>query len=84
MVDSFEKGIFGGTGKKVNKSFVKKSSVKGKQLIFSGGLKASNVKPIIKEFNPIIVDVCSGVETEPGKKSFSKMKSFINNATGAL
>lgn len=84
MVDSFEKGIFGGTGKKVNRNFVKKSSIGTKQLVFSGGLKAGNVKPIIKEFNPIIVDVCSGVETEPGKKSFSKMKLFINNATRSL
>lgn len=84
MVDSFKKGIFGGTGKRVNKNHVKNSLIMEKQLVFSGGLKANNVKPIIQEFNPIIVDVCSGVETEPGKKSFSKMKSFINNATGAL
>jgi len=77
MVDSFQKGIFGGTGKQVNKGFVKKDSIGEKQLVFSGGLKASNVKPIIKEFNPIIVDVCSGVEIEPGKKSFARLDLLL-------
>ena len=84
MVDSFEKGSFGGTGKTINKKLLNKKVLEKINLVFSGGLNPKNVKEIVKEFNPFMVDVCSGVEETAGRKSFSKIKSFIYNARGKI
>ncbi|MCR4335648.1 MAG: hypothetical protein NUV57_03875 [archaeon] len=81
MVDSFVKGEFGGTGKPINPKLVNKTKI-SQNLVFSGGLNPKNVAGIILEFNPLMVDVCSGIEKEAGRKSFSKMKSFISNVRG--
>jgi len=81
MVDSFVKGEFGGTGKAINPKFINKAKISQK-LVFSGGLSPKNIAGVIKKFNPLLVDVCSGIEKEPGKKSLIKMKSFISNVRG--
>tara|TARA_Y100000310_G_scaffold345709_1_gene468604 strand:+ start:7253 stop:8641 length:1389 start_codon:yes stop_codon:yes gene_type:complete len=81
MVDSFVKGEFGGTGKAINPKLVNKAKISQK-LVFSGGLNPKNIKGIIRKFDPLMVDVCSGIEKEPGKKSLIKMKSFISNVRG--
>lgn len=77
MVDSFVKGEFGGTGKMIDKRLLNVKNLQGKNLIFSGGLKPENVKRVVKEFNPVMVDVASGVEKNPRRKSFSKVRAFI-------
>ncbi len=82
MVDAPSEGKFGGTGKKINQKFLRKEMVEPARLVFSGGLNAGNVKRIIKEFNPVIVDVCSATEAEPGVKSYAKMREFIRSAVG--
>jgi len=81
MVDSFVKGEFGGTGKPVNKRLVNKVKI-SQELVFSGGLNPKNVSKIARKFRPLMVDVCSGVEKEPGKKSLIKVKSFIRAVKG--
>ncbi|MFH1391579.1 MAG: bifunctional indole-3-glycerol-phosphate synthase TrpC/phosphoribosylanthranilate isomerase TrpF [Candidatus Diapherotrites archaeon] len=81
MVDSFVKGEFGGTGKAINPKLVNKAKISQK-LVFSGGLRPNNVAGVIKKFNPLMIDVCSGIEKEPGKKSLIKMKSFIRQVRG--
>jgi phosphoribosylanthranilate isomerase len=49
----------------------------GKMLFIAGGLKPGNVAKVVKSTKPFAVDVASGVEIKPGKKSFDKMKAFI-------
>ncbi len=46
-------------------------------MILAGGLKPKNVRDIVRRFRPWAVDVSSGVEEEPGKKSLPLMKEFI-------
>ncbi len=46
----------------------------------AGGLLPSNVSETIENFHPFGVDVSSGVESSPGIKDLSKVKSFVTNA----
>ena len=77
LIDAFEKGLFGGTGKTVSKNLLNKSIFSTGKVALSGGLTPENITDLVRQYNPVFVDVCSGVESFPGKKSFSKMKSFI-------
>lgn len=76
MLDSFKEGLYGGTGKRFDWKIAK--NLDNKKLFLSGGLNPSNVKLAIKKVNPYAVDVCSGVETYPGKKDFGEMKKLIS------
>ena len=76
----------GGTGKTFN--WNKARSVLTSQpelrVIVAGGLDPENVAEAIRVLRPWGVDVASGVEREPGRKDFNKMKRFIENARGAV
>lgn len=50
-------------------------------VILAGGLGPSNVQRAIKEVSPHGVDVASGVEAEPGRKSPELIKEFIGKAS---
>ena len=78
MLDSFKKGIYGGTGIKLNLKFA--GQLHSKNLFLAGGLNSANVKQIIEKISPYAVDVCSSIEAYPGKKDFGKMKEFIEAA----
>ena len=75
MIDSFREGIYGGTGKSLDLNIAK--DIDNKRLFLAGGLNKGNVKMAIDKINPFAVDVCSGIESEPGKKDYNKMKKFI-------
>jgi phosphoribosylanthranilate isomerase len=76
LLDSFSKGIFGGSGKKFDWRLAKKVSQYGK-VIIAGGLSPENVLLALREAQPYGVDVCSGVEETPGKKDYQKVRAFI-------
>jgi len=52
----------------------------GLKLIVAGGLRSDNVADAILHLNPWGVDVASGVEAEPGKKSPEKLAAFLRAA----
>ncbi len=77
IFDAYKKGHYGGTGKSIDFNLLK--GIK-KKYFLSGGLNQSNVRKAIKELNPFVVDVSSGVEKSIGKKDYNKVKAFIEAA----
>jgi phosphoribosylanthranilate isomerase len=53
------------------------------QLILAGGLTADNVAAAIESVRPFGVDVSSGVEEHPGKKSPARIATFVATARAA-
>ena len=52
-------------------------------IIAAGGLRPGNVAGVIHELRPWAVDVSSGVEETPGRKSMEKMDAFVSAVIGA-
>ena len=53
-----------------------------KPWFLAGGLNANNVMDAMNLSGAKMLDVSTGVETKPGKKSFDKMRKFIGRANG--
>lgn len=77
LLDAFGQQQQGGSGKTFTWQALPQSAL-ARPLIIAGGLTAENVGEAIRHFRPFAVDVSSGVETAPAKKSFAKMKTFID------
>ena len=78
LFDTGDSNLAGGTGKTFDWELIPQSM--NKPYIVAGGLNAENVRKVIKMTKPFAVDVCSGVESEKGKKDKSKLKDFITLA----
>lgn len=77
LFDSFSKNHYGGTGLEIKaneavdvKEFLDKA-------ILAGGVLPDNALEKIETFSPWGLDVASGIEVMPGKKSFEKMKNLL-------
>lgn len=72
--DTADREKYGGTGKQFDWNI---KLPKVRNLMLSGGIDSENVLSGIKKFNPVIVDVNSGVESKPGIKSSQKLTAFM-------
>jgi phosphoribosylanthranilate isomerase len=59
------------------------SNADGLKIIAAGGMRPENVAEAIARLQPWGVDVVSGVEAEPGRKSPQKLEAFIKSAREA-
>jgi phosphoribosylanthranilate isomerase len=79
LLDSYTKGISGGTGKKFDWDLAKLAKKFKKPIFLAGGIGAQNVKTAIKAVKPFAVDLCSSVEKKPGLKSGNKLVEFFQD-----
>lgn len=57
-------------------SVVREQQTKEK-IVIAGGLHSQNIRLLIEQYQPFGVDLCSGVESEPGHKDSAKMQRFM-------
>jgi phosphoribosylanthranilate isomerase len=84
LLDSYVARKPGGTGEKFNWDLAVEAKQFGKPVFLAGGLTPENVAEAVRQAQPYGVDVSSGVESSPGKKDISKVRSFITAAKQAV
>lgn len=82
-------GAVGGTGKPNDWETVRRHRQRGDfvglpHLIAAGGLNPESVAGVIRDLHPWAVDVSSGVESTPGRKSQEMIEAFIRAVRTAL
>jgi phosphoribosylanthranilate isomerase len=75
LVDNATADLKGGTGQTFDWSIEPPRHVTN--LVLSGGLTVDNIEDGVKRFDPVIIDVNSGVESAPGIKSKHKLIEFL-------
>ena len=77
LLDAYDKNLVGGTGKTFDWSSVEFDQIK-LPIILAGGLNDKNILSGIEAVNPSALDISSGVEVRPGKKSKTKMENIFS------
>jgi phosphoribosylanthranilate isomerase len=91
VIDSYEPGEFGGTGKtiywprvqslmRLYVSLAARHVRVPPEFALAGGLNHENVLDAIQTVRPVAVDVASGVESAPGVKDPVRMRQFVSAA----
>lgn len=81
LLDTAAPGMHGGTGKTFPWELGRAAAFwLQKPIVIAGGLDETNVQRAIFEAQPYGVDVCSRLESAPGKKDRARMKQFIQAA----
>jgi phosphoribosylanthranilate isomerase len=76
LIDAHDPTRFGGTGKTVNWDSAREIAAT-RRTILAGGLNAANVKLAVRSVRPYGVDVSSGVESSPGVKDPTRLRTFF-------
>jgi phosphoribosylanthranilate isomerase len=77
LLDARDDALFGGTGKSFDWSLARQMQGM-RPILVAGGLRPDNVREAIRVAAPYGVDVCSGVECEPGKKDSVRLRQFMD------
>ena len=77
LLDTYSEKMSGGTGKSFNWDIAIKIKQAEIPIILAGGLGPENIEAAITSVNPYGVDVNSGIEESPGKKSHELMEKFF-------
>jgi len=83
LLDSYVKGVPGGTGEKFNWNLAVEAKRFGKPILLAGGLTPDNAAQAVAQVAPFGLDVSSGVEASPGMKDSEKVTRLIVNAKGS-
>jgi len=83
MLDTYDGGTFGGTGKLGNWEIASKTRDLFPTLFLAGGLSGENVAEAIERVHPYAVDACSQLEKEPGQKDHARVRAFVTAVRNA-
>lgn len=75
LLDAFDPKKYGGTGLKFDWNIIGHID---KRVFLAGGINPDNVEAAI-ELGVYGIDVCSGIESRPGKKDLRKMRKLFKN-----
>lgn len=78
LFDSFSAEQFGGTGEQISENQTAQFKTLLSSSLLAGGITPENVAQKIAQYAPWGIDVASGIEAAPGKKSFAKMKKLMD------
>jgi phosphoribosylanthranilate isomerase len=81
LLDGYSRKARGGTGKTFDWNVARRAKRHGR-IFLAGGLTPENVGEAIRAARPYGVDVCSGVESRPGKKDPRLMRSLLRAVNG--
>jgi phosphoribosylanthranilate isomerase len=76
LLDGFDARLRGGTGKSFEWK-VAKSAGRKHRIFLAGGLTPENAAEAVSAARPFAIDVCSGVESRPGKKDAARMRALV-------
>ena len=79
ILDTKVENVHGGTGKTFDWGLALAAKEYDTPLILSGGINEQNITKAIKMVGPYGLDICSGIEKEPGLKDYNKMKKIIES-----
>ena len=82
LLDTYVPDRAGGTGKTFPWEIAARAAGEFR-IILSGGLTPETVARAVVQVRPYAVDVCSGVESSPGRKDHRKVREFIDQAKKA-
>jgi phosphoribosylanthranilate isomerase len=77
LLDAPAGQAYGGTGRTFDWS---RAAGSKRRIILAGGLDAGNVRQAIAAAQPWGVDICSRIESSPGRKDHVKMAQFLREA----
>ncbi len=83
LLDTYVRGIYGGTGEVFNWEIAKRAEQYGR-IILAGGLNPGNIKEAICQVEPYGVDISSGVEIRPGEKDKRKLEQLVLQVRSTL
>lgn len=75
LLDAFDPNKYGGTGLKFDWNIIGNMD---KRIFLAGGINPENVVEAVK-LGVYGIDICSGIESSPGKKDLKKMKQLFEN-----
>ena len=78
LLDTYQKGLKGGTGKPFEWRLALKARELGIPVILSGGLGPSNIAKAILTVRPYAIDVNSSIERQPGRKDPELMRQLMD------
>jgi phosphoribosylanthranilate isomerase len=81
LLDGFSRKARGGTGTTFDWRVVRRAKRHG-PIFLAGGLTPENVGEAIRTARPYAVDICSGVESRPGKKDARQLRNLLRAVKG--
>jgi phosphoribosylanthranilate isomerase len=87
LVDAAARGAYGGTGRSIGTWAAKAAAAlareRGREFFVAGGVSPRNAASFIFSLSPDGLDVSSGVEEAPGRKSRERLEALFRAVRGA-